>query len=208
MAEYKGASAGLRIFVLLLLIVVLVLGGLIWFDYLGVLDAKDALAPILGVFGIARRAKIEAVEDPLLLERERLEQQLQAVQLKEQELSRQEQHLAEREVELEQMIEEVTQKEASLAEREKSFIERLNAYENRRVNLLQLAEYLIGMPPQDAVDILEEKDDQEIIDLFRVTEERAQEADEQSLVSYWLSLMPEKRAAELTRKMTRKAVQQ
>jgi flagellar protein FlbB len=47
-------------------------------------------------------------------------------------------------------------------------------------------------------------EDQDVIDLFRVTEEQAAEAGEISLVAYWLSLMPAERAAALERKMARK----
>ena len=46
-------------------------------------------------------------------------------------------------------------------------------------------------------------DDQDVIDVLRVTEEQAAEAGEVSLVAYWLSLMPSDRAAVLQRKMSR-----
>lgn len=208
MAQYSGASVGLRILVLLLLVVALALGGLIWFDYLGVLDAKDTLAPFLGLFGIARRTKVEAVEDPLLLERERLEKEREAVEFREAEVERQERDLAEREANLEQKIKQIEEREESLQDREKSFSETVEAYENRRVNLRQLSEYLVGMPPKNAVEILLEKEDQDVIDIFRITEDIATETGELSLVAYWISLMPAQKAAELTRKMSRKPVQE
>jgi flagellar protein FlbB len=43
-------------------------------------------------------------------------------------------------------------------------------------------------------------DDQDAIDVFRKTEEIAQAEGTSSIVSYWLSLMPSERAAELQRK--------
>ncbi|MCF6335074.1 MAG: flagellar protein FlbB, partial [Spirochaetales bacterium] len=61
-----------------------------------------------------------------------------------------------------------------------------------------------GMPPKDAVDRLLEMEDQDIIDIFRTTEEIAKAAGTDSIVSYWFSLMPADRAAELNRKMLKK----
>jgi len=63
----------------------------------------------------------------------------------------------------------------------------------------------VGMPPDKAVKILLAMEDQDVIDLMRVTEELAAEAGEASLVAYWLSLMPADRAAALQRKMARKS---
>jgi flagellar protein FlbB len=44
-------------------------------------------------------------------------------------------------------------------------------------------------------------DDQDVIDALRKTEEIAQAEGTTSIVSYWLSLMPPERAAEIQRKM-------
>jgi flagellar protein FlbB len=115
-----------------------------------------------------------------------------------------EQGLRSQEEELNQMIEQLQEKEQVLEDREKLFNERIKAFDNRRDNLRQNATYLVGMPPESAVKILLEMEDQDVIDIFRMTEEQAQEAGEISLVSYWLSLMPSERAAVLQRKMARK----
>ncbi len=69
MTDYSSVGAGFRILILLLLVAVLVLGGLVWFDYLGIVDAQSLLAP---VFTMIRGEKIVVdAEDPLLLEKER-----------------------------------------------------------------------------------------------------------------------------------------
>ncbi len=202
MAGYGGIGTGIRIVLLMLLVAVLVLGGLIWFDYLGILDAKKTISPVYGLFGI-ERAEIDA-EDPFLLERERLNKQLDALALRAEDLDSREQDIKLKEEELSQMIEQLKEREKSLDDREKVFNERIKAFENRRVNLKQNATYLVGMPPDNAKDILLEMEDQDIIDIFRVTEEQARVEGETSLVSYWLSLMPPERAAALQRKMARK----
>jgi flagellar protein FlbB len=201
-AEYGGVGAGFRIVILILLVGVLALGGLVWFDYLGILDARQTLAPVFALFG-AKKPEIDA-EDPLLLDKERLAKQMEALAVRAEELGSRDQQLQAREQELAQKVEQVQEREKAAEEREKLFNERLKAIENRRVNLKQNAAYLVGMPPDKAVKILLAMEDQDVIDLFRVTEEQAAEAGETSLVAYWLSLMPAERAAALERKMARK----
>ena len=202
MSDYSGVGAGFRIVILILLVAVLALGGLVWFDYLGVVDARRTLAPVFALFG-ARRPPLSA-EDPLLLDKERLAKQLEAVAVRAEELAAREQALAAQEQELAQKIQLVQEREKAAEDREKLFNERVKAYDNRRENLVKNSAYLVGMPPDKAVKILLAMEDQDVIDLMRVTEELAVEAGEASLVAYWLSLMPADRAAALQRKMARK----
>ncbi len=202
MAGYSGVGSGFRILILILLITVLILGGLIWFDYLGLIDARQSIAPVFRVLGLGREEV--AAEDPFLLDRERLNMQIEALSIRSQDLDNRDQAIEAGEEELNQMIEQLREREQAQDDREKVFNERLETFENRRVNLKQNADYLVGMPPEKAKDILLEMEDQDIIDIFRIAEEQAREAGEQSLVSYWLSLMPPKRAAVLQRKMARK----
>ncbi len=202
MAEYSGIGTGFRIIILLLLLSILVLGGLIWFDYLGLIDARQSLALVYRLFG-AEEGEVD-VEDPFLLERERLNKQLDALALRAEDLETNSLELTSKEEELNQMIEQIEERQVALDDREKLFNERVTIYENRRDNLKQNAAYLVGMPPENAVNILLEMDDQDVIDILRMTEEQAVAASEASLVSYWLSLMPSARAAALQRKMARK----
>jgi flagellar protein FlbB len=202
LAEYGPVGAGFRVLILILLVVVIALGGLVWFDYLGVIDARQTLAPLFRLLG-AEPAVVNA-EDPLLLEKERLAKQVEALAFRSEELTTRQQELDQRDAELTQKIEELQSREQALDDREKVFNERVAAFDNRRDNLRQNAEYLVGMPPENAVKILLEMEDQYVIDLFRVTEEQARRAGEVSLVAYWLSLMPPDRAATLQRKMARK----
>jgi flagellar protein FlbB len=198
---------GPRILLLILLIIVLVFGGLLWFDYLGFMDVKDTLSPVVSLITRRRRTQVEELERGGILEEQRMAKQWEALDLRAEELDRREETVSLREAELEEMIETVREREKSLEEREKSFNTRVNLYENKRANLEQNAQYLNGMPPADAVSILINMEDQVVIDHLRTAERLAREAGEQSIVSYWLSLIarqnPE-RAAEIQRKMARK----
>ena len=200
--QYSSVGAGFRIVILLLLVAVLALGGLVWFDYLGIIDAAGLLAP---VFTVIRGEKVVVdAEDPLLLEKERLAKQLEALAIRSEELNAFQREMENREAEINQMVEQLEERERAIEDREKVFNESLQAFENRRVNLRQNSDYLVGMPPENAVKILLQMDDQDVIDIFRVTEEQARISGELSIVSYWLSLMPAERAAVLQRKMSRK----
>ena len=102
--------------------------------------------------------------------------------------------ISDKEKEITQMVEDIEEQEKALSDRENSFNDRVEQYDKRRRNLEQSSEYLVGMQPDKAVKILLEMDDVDIIDIFRITEEIAEEEGETSLVAYWLSLMPEGRA--------------
>lgn len=201
MADYSSVGAGFRILILLLLVGVLVLGGLVWFDYLGVIDARRTLSPVFSLVG-RRTAPVDG-EDPLLLDKERLAKQLEALAVRSEELDNWDKQLAARQLEVDQMVETLAEREGAVEDREKVLNDRLRAYENRVANLRQNSSYLVGMPPENAVKILLAMEDQDVIDILRVTEQQAAEGGEVSLVAYWLSLMPADRAAVLQRKMSR-----
>ena len=199
-----STRSGLRIILLILLIVVLFLGGLLWFDFLGIVDVRYRFAPVLKLVGLDTLEKLDNHDDILLLDRERLDKQIQALDIRAEELDKREDNIVLRESEVQQKLETLTEQEKSLEDREKSFNDRLKEYEDRSRNLRQASAYLTGMPPGDAVDRFLEMGDQDIIDIFRSTEVLAQEAGTDSIVSYWFSLMPADRAAELNRKMLKK----
>jgi len=203
-AEFSDVSPGVRIFLLVLLLVVLALAGVIWFDYLGLFDAKAALRPLWRLAGLQQRAAGPSADDPNLLEMERLAKQQEAIGLRTDDLERTRQELADQAAILAQVAEALAEREGAVAAREKAFNESVKAFENRRVNLAQNAGYLVGMPPKNAIERLEAMDDQDIIDIFRITEAEAAKTGEVSLVATWLSLMKADRAAVLLRKMQRR----
>ncbi len=194
-----------RVVVMLILIVALVIGGLFWFDFLGLIDAKALFSPVLQLAGLPTRtgAALPA-ESPTLLDDERYAKQLEAVEALRQELDARSSALDEREATIEAMAQEIEERQKALEEREKSFNSLAERYDNRKANIEQNARYLTGMPPEDAVAILGSLDDQTAIDILRAVEELAAQTGEASVVSYWLSLLPPQRAADLQRKMNAK----
>jgi len=191
-----------KVAVLLLLLIAMAGGGLLWFDHLNVIDAKTLLAPFYRFIGRDGRSQTLAEADAAIsLDDARLAIRLEALLLRELELERQETELLSRRGEIEQMAQEVAERQKAQDEREESFNNVIIAAENKSRNVEQFARYLNGMPPQNAVGVMAEMDDQNVIDVLRKTEEIAQAEGGNSIVSFWLSLMDPVRAAELQRKM-------
>ncbi|HTX73124.1 MAG TPA: flagellar protein FlbB [Rectinemataceae bacterium] len=203
MASFGKPRVFGRIVLLLLLIVALLIGGTVWFDYIGLIDAKTVLGPIYRSIGIPARtpAGISAAA-PALLEEERMSKRLEALQARSDELDQREAEITKQDAEVAQKVQELDERGKALDDREKSFNATVKQYENRKVNIDQNAQYLTGMPPAKAVGILVAMDDQTVIDIFRAVEDQARAAGQSSLVALWLSMMPADRSAAIQRKMT------
>jgi flagellar protein FlbB len=207
MAATNKVRTGPRIFLMMLLVLALAFGGLLWFDYLGFIDAKNTLEPVLSRLTKRRRAKIDDIEAETLLDEQRTAKQWEALEIRTQELEKREEDIGIQELEVTEMIETLQEREKALEEKEKSFNVRVNLYDNKKANIRQNSMYLTGMPPEDAVNILVQMEDQDAIDHLRATEELAQEAGQDSVVSYWLALISREdaeKAARLQRKMALK----
>jgi flagellar protein FlbB len=194
-----------RIILLLAMIVALVIGGIVWFDYLGLIDAKSVMAPAYKLLGVKTRTAASVRSDsPALLEEERYAKRLEAIDARSEELDARSGDLDKRDAEIAQKAQELDDRGKAIDDQEKSFNDKVKQYENRKANIDQNAQYLVGMPPAKAEDILKAMDDQTVIDIFHAVEERAKAAGETSLVSVWLSGLPPDRSATLQRKMEAK----
>ena len=201
-----------RIIVLLFLILILAVGGVLWFDYLNVLDAKNVIGPVFNVLrtvpivnriippGDARTPGI-ADDGFISLDAERFAIRLEALELRSMELDRQEQDILNRRRQIEQMAQELDERQRAQDERENSFNVLLSDAEIRNRTVERNSINLTNMPPERAVGILVAMDDQDVIDVFRKTDELAEAAGRSSIVPFWLSLMDPQRAAEISRKM-------
>jgi flagellar protein FlbB len=195
-----------RIVLLLAMILALAIGGIVWFDYIGLVDAKAVMSPVYKMLGVRTRGPSPIRADsPALLEEERYAKRLESIMVRSEELDARQNGLEKRDGEIAQKAQELDDRGKAIEDNEKSFNDKVKQYDNRKANIDQNAQYLVGMPPDRAVDILKAMtDDQTIIDLFHAVEERAKAAGESSLVSVWLSKMPPDRSAILQRKMAAK----
>lgn len=205
MASYSKSGVAGRVIVLVVLNIALVLGGLLWFDYLGVVNAKALFGPLFGWLGLVPQTKPGlAGDDPSLLDSARAAALGEGVALRSEELDKRTEALDKKDMDITQKAQNLDEREKALAEKEKSFIAAGAAADDRDANIAQNAGYLTGMRPENAVKILEKMDDQDIIDIFRKVDANAAAAGEASIVSYWLSLMDPTKAAVVQRKMASK----
>jgi flagellar protein FlbB len=200
-AEFSEVRPGVRIFILFLLLIVLTLGGVIWFDYLGIVDARAVISPVYQLLGLGKRSNVASSDDPNLLDKERLAKQVDSLSLRQQDLDTREAALDKQEKDLNQLGTDLKDRQAALEAQQKALNDAQKAIEDRRVNLEQNAVYLTSMDPAKAIAILANEDDQFVIDTFRIVEAQAKKAGADSVVPYWLSIMPADKAATLQRKM-------
>ena len=194
-------------FVLILIIIILVIGGLLWFDYLGIVRVKNIFSPVYKLMGKdVQTSQTVTQSKPLVanLDEDRLNKQKEAIDIRIEELDKRETELEASENKNAQIAAELAEREKNQEEREKTFNLNVKKYDDKEVNIEQIANNLNGMRPQAAVDILVAMDDQIVIDVLRKVEEMAKENGSSSMGSYWLSLMPSDRAAEIQRKMISK----
>ena len=194
-------------FVLILIIVILVLGGLLWFDYLGIIKAKSFFSPLYKLMGKEPQTSVTATQsNPLVanLDEDRLKKQREALDIFKEELDKREADVQAAEKQSAQIALELAEREKNQEEREKTFNQTVKKYDDKNINVEQIANNLNGMRPEAAVDILIAMDDQTVIDVLRKVEEIAVRDGYASMGSYWLSLMPSERAAEIQRKMISK----
>lgn len=200
----RSANVLGRILGLLLLILALASVGLVWLDILGLMDARTLALPVLKAVGLTPTDRQINAEDPLLLDRERLIKREDALALYKEDLTLQDTDLKKQNEELLQKLNSLAEREKAQEDRENSFNQIQKQAEDRKANLVQNSKYLNAMPPARAVPILLQLEDQDLIDLLRVTEEEAKAQGADSIVSAWIALMPADRAATIQRKMARK----
>ena len=202
----KGKVLGKSI-LLLILIAILVLFGILWFDYLGIIQAKRSFAPLFKLVGLSPQTSISSTAKSMEaadLDNDRFAKRLEALDRRTQELDKREADVVERENANAEVAQELEDKARSQEEREKTFNNLVKKYDDRNANIDQIVANLNGMPPKSAVDILVAMDDQDVIDVLRRAEEVAAASGQASTVAYWLSLMPSERAADISRKMANK----
>lgn len=198
-----------KIIILLFLIIILVLAGLMWFDYLGVIQAKSLFAPVYKLLGLqVQTSQSATASDPLEadLDNDRFLKRLEAQELRTEELNKREEEIQKAEALHQQTAQELEDRRLAQEEREQTFNNTVNRYESRQANIIANVNNLNNMPPQNAVDILVAMDDQDIIDILRKADEIASNNGTVSLASTWLMMMPAERAAQIQRKMLSKPV--
>ncbi|MCL1993696.1 MAG: flagellar protein FlbB [Spirochaetes bacterium] len=194
-----------KIIALFFLILVLAFGGILWFDFLNVIDARTVLAPIYRRLplpeNVAPVQPVVGADEFLDLNAERLAIRLEALDLLSMEMDTRSWDLDIRQNQIELMAMELEDRQRLLDERENSLRLREMDAENIERNVEQQSRFLNAMPPAATVGILNAMDEQLAVDILRMSEAIAVAEGAMSMVSVWLSLMEPQRAADLQRLM-------
>lgn len=204
----KHGGIGKTIF-LLFLIIIMIMGSLLWFDYLGVINAKKIFSPVYKVFGLAPQSSVTATTSKPFtadLDDDRLAKRIEALDIRKQELDKRESDVSKAESENEAIAKELEERKKSQDEREKTFNNQLKKFDDRDRNIETIVTYLNSMPPATAVAELEAMADQDIIDILRKADTLAEGSKSASMSSVWLMNMKAERAAAVQRKMANKPV--
>jgi flagellar protein FlbB len=140
-------------------------------------------------------------DDFINLDAERLAVRMEALELDRIEIERRQQDIQIQMLQIQQIAQELEQRQIALDEQENSLNALLSDAEIRARTVERNAINMTNMPPAAAVSILAAMDDQDVIDVFRKTDELAEAGGTMSIVPFWLSLMEPQRAADLSRKM-------
>ncbi len=188
---------------LLILIVLIMIGGLVLFDWLGLLSLRRDFAPVLRLVGL-NTPGAGTLPDAASLNDVRLRQQLESLELQRKNLEEQEKQLIQRSDELDERELGITQAEEELQQQLNSLEERENLYRDRSTKIEQIARNFGGMLPAAAVDQMNAMEALLVVDVLRAADRVATEENTPSLVSYWISLMPSDRGAEINKLLVEK----
>lgn len=190
----KG-SAFITVIFLLLLMVGSIIGSIYILDKVGVFNKEEviypklALIPGLGKFFVPKKIPFEVIE------KEELRNLKESIDKRLEEISKKEERIKEKEENLDKREKNVIAREEVVLKKEEALEERIKEYEDEERRWQKLANYYSSMSPDQAASILQNLDDQTVIAIFMRMKDTA--------VAVCLMKMDPKRAAELSRKMTK-----
>lgn len=190
----KGSSF-ITIIFLLLLMIGSIIGSIYILDKVGVFNKEEVIYPKLasipglGKFFTPKEIPFE------IMEKEELRNLKESIDKRFEEISEKEQRLKEKEENLEKREQNIVAKEEVVLKKEEALEERIKEYEDEEKRWQKLATYYSSMSPDQAASILQNLDDQTVIAIFMRMKDTA--------VAVCLMKMDPKRAAELSRKMTK-----
>ncbi len=186
------------------LIVVLLTGLIYWLELVNILPTKIVVNYVSGILTPAissPQVTAQVQNDTLLLDRLRLEQQSGALQRRQETLNELQRSLELREEEVLRGEERIRVKEEELDNLQLSLNLRSERIENKDEGLRYNVQSLLNIPPENAVKILVEYDDQLLVDTLMTADLIATENQSLSLVPLWLSLMEPERASDIQKKI-------
>lgn len=198
MLRYKNERSRklFQILILLMLIIIAGMGALIAFDYLSLIQLNflkhDYIDP-----RFTQRVDLTGID---LLDSERLYKIWGSMDEWEAELKAKSENLALKDKELDEKTALLTDETDAFKKEQENWADRQRDSESRRQRFEDITVNLLGMPPETAVQSLEKMADYDIIEVLKSADKIAEERNQGSMSSYWLSLMPPEKVAAINRK--------
>lgn len=190
-----------KIFYLIILILFSIAGGIFMMDYIDLIDVSKFYSNLKGS---EPEMSIYADDDePSLIALEEFEKQKEQLQQRIEELDKRQAILEEQEKELSSELEKIDEMRNGIELEKKKLVTEKNKDSGYNLNVMDLANKIVSMPPESSVEIMVKWDDPLIIDVIRQMDKNAADAGTQSITSYLLSLMPKERASRIMDLMTR-----
>lgn len=201
---YRSGN-GKKIILLLLIIIVIIGGGILLIDFVGsIVGVYFPLPGLKQIKQFTQRKKIKIAEDPYLLEREELEKDIERLKIMEEQIETKENEINAKEDEANKKLELLKEKENELIKKENIINDRENQYNDKEENIREQAVKLYNMPPKDAVKLLGEQEEADIVSILRAIDRYSEEIGRQSTSPYLLKLLGDtnkEKAASVLRKL-------
>ena len=193
-----------QILILLLLIVIASMGALIAFDYLGLIRLNFMKRSYVDP-KFTQRVDLTGID---LLDSERLYKVWSSMDEWESELKAQAELLSLKDKEVDEKTALLsTETEAFKKEQESRAVAARDNL-SREEKFYDITVNLLGMPPETAVKSLEKMTDYDVIEILKSADRIAEERNQGSMSSYWLSLMDPEKLAAINRKRLQSPIEE
>ncbi len=193
-----------QILILLLLIVIASMGALIAFDYLGLIRLNFMKRSYVDP-KFTQRVDLTGID---LLDSERLYKVWSSMDEWESELKAQVELLSLKDKEVDEKTALLsTETEAFKKEQESRAVAARDNL-SREEKFYDITVNLLGMPPETAVKSLEKMTDYDVIEILKSADRIAEERNQGSMSSYWLSLMDPEKVAAINRKRLQSPIEE
>jgi flagellar protein FlbB len=196
----KMTAEKAKIVYLLILIIFVTVVGFFWLDYIGLVDMGRLVRSYSK--GDASSVVGAADDEPSLIEREEFEKEKDKLRERVEELDKREAKIEQAEKEQDKEKEKLQDIRKGLELEKERIDKEKKMYSGYKKNVADLANKIISIRPEEAVQIMLNWDDPLLIDVLRQIDANALEAGKISVTSYLLSLMPRDRSSRVMNLMT------
>ena len=196
----RNVSERSKILYLIICIIFVVTVGLFWLDYIGLINIGKIAKSL---YKKEAPSVVDAMDDePSLIEREEFDKQKEKFHERLEDLDRREAEIVKIEDDLEKKREELKEVREGIELEKKRLEDSKNKFSGYKKNVIDLAQKINSMRPQESVQIMLRWEDTLIIDVLRQMDAEAAEVGKGSITSYLISLMPRERASRIMYLMT------